>query len=541
MNKSTQLNALLGLLVLALLGALYGPFLWNPIVFDDLYFFMQDDDGHQPISDVYFSPLDLRSLPYATLAWTKAVFGLDLIYFRLGNLVLHGAVALVLFGFLHALFSAISIHTQQAGLTPRLAAFFAALLFALHPVATYAAAYLVQRTILMATLFSLLAMWAYLHGSVQKKTGWLWWSVLLYYLAVQSKEHAVMLPALLLALTVLLHDDWRDQLKQRWGVFAALAVIAALVVLAKKNFIGSVYEINAAAMLMNIEGGLAYPLSVMTQTWLFFKYAFLWIFPNTAWMSIDMREPFAQSIFSPYLLAFVGFLAWGGGALFLLLKRGRSGLLGLGLLFPWLMFFTEFSSVRIQEVFVLYRSYLWVPGGFCLLPLVFYKVDRKTACFILGLIAVALVPLSMERLATLSHPLLLWGDVEKLVQGRTNLPGVDRIYYNRGTEFIHIDMPDPAIDDLKQAIALSPKFIEAHGNLGAAYFKKGDWKNAQAAFNRAIELALSEGKPVSPRHIHGRAQASENLGELKNAQADYRLSCQLAKRGCDKLDAGGSN
>lgn len=534
-SKTNRTNGFLCLMLAGFAAALYGQFLSNPIVFDDLFFFLMDDAGHQPVSDYHFSVFELRSLPMATLAWTKAWFGLDLINFRIGNLLLHAGVVLALFFFLANLFTAVLSDGKKESLSPRLTAFFAALLFALHPVATYAVAYLVQRTVLMATLFSLLAMTSYLLGNLRRQPLWLWLTVPFYYLAVFSKEHAIMLPAVLLALTVLLHADWPAQLKQRFPLFACLGVIAIFVVLAKKEILGSVYEINAPEMLYQSEGVASYPLSVMTQCWLFFKYAWLWLFPNPAWMSIDMREPFAQTLFSPYLIAFVTFIAWGAGACWLLLKRGSLGLLGFALLYPWLMFLTEFSSVRIQEVFVLYRSYLWAPMAFCLLPVIFSRLSGRTAGFVLALLALAVIPMSMDRLMTLSHPFLVWDDAAKLVKNRLNLPGVSRIFYNRGTESIQIGNQDQAVADLKQAVALSPRFVEAHGNLGAAYFNKADWNNAAASFGRAIAIAQEDHKDISPRALHGRAQAFEKLGELEKAQQDYRESCRLANRGCEKL------
>jgi len=87
-------------LLLLTAALLYGQFLWNPIVFDDLQFFMVDATGHQPVDDYRYSIFELRSLPYATLAWGKALFGLDLIHFRIENLLLHAAVAIALFFFL---------------------------------------------------------------------------------------------------------------------------------------------------------------------------------------------------------------------------------------------------------------------------------------------------------------------------------------------------------------------------------------------------------------------------------------------------------
>lgn len=526
------------MLLVSAIGALYGQFLWNPIIFDDMYFFMLDDMGTQPVSSYRFNFLELRSLPYATLAWTKAWFGLDLINFRLGGLLLHATVVVALYFFLYAMMKVVGIGSHRQPLDKAMSspwiAFFAALLFALNPVATYAAGYLVQRTTVMATLFSLLTMLAYVHGSARQRLVWLWLTVPLYYLAVFCKEHAIMLLPALLALTVLIHADWLAKMKERWAIFASLALIAVSVVLTRKGLLGSVYEIDAASMLAN-EGELAYPLSMLTQCWLFFKYVFLWIFPNPVWMSIDMREPFAPAIFSTYLLAGLGFLAWGTVAVWLLRQRGQRGLLGFAMVFPWLMFFTEMSSVRAQEVFVLYRSYLWAVGAFCAVPVVLSRVNGRVAGMVLIPVAGVMFLVSMERLMTLSQPVFIWDDAEKLVKDRQDVPGAYRIYYNRGTEWLNFGNADQAVKDFKQAIALNKNFPEAYGNLGAAYFNKDDWKNAIDGFTAAIDLAQTLGKSLSPRYVYGRAQAYEKMGETKKAQADYRVSCSFSKRGCDKI------
>lgn len=532
-------NSVFIVLLLTAVAALYGQFLWNPLQFDDRDFFLLDGAGNMPASLFHFSLFELRSLPYATLAWTKDAFGLDLIYFRLGNLLLHAAVVLALYFFLAKLFKAVLGERDSAGLNSRLAAFFAALLFALHPLSTYAAGYLVQRSTLMATLFGLLAMLAYIHGSIRQKLLWLWMCVPFYYLAVFSKEHAIMLPAVLLALTMLLHDDWRTKLKQRWGIFASLAVIALFVLLARKGILGSMYEPNATEMLQQFDVKLAHSLSIVTQSWLFFKYVWLWLIPNPAWLSIDMREPFAQSLISPYLVATGCFIAWGVLGFRLLLKRGRAGMVGFALLFPWLMFMTEFSSVRIQEPFVLYRSYLWAVGAFCLLPVIFDRFNVRIASVILGAVALAMLPISMERLMTFSNPILLWDDAEKLVKGHEDLSGASRIYYNRGTEWLKIDFADKAIADLKQAVALRADFGEAYANLGHAYSKKGEWADSVLAYNKATEIFLKKGLPPQWKYFYGRAMAFEKMGDMQKAQADYRVTCLLANKGCEKLPGGG--
>ena len=520
--------------LLLAVAVLYGQFLWNPILFDDLPFFTLSDTGDQPIDHYHYSPFELRSLPYATLAWGKAAFGLGMLHFRVENLLLHAAVAMALFFFLSRLFDAVYPERSGSRLSSRALAFCAALLFVLHPVAVYAAGYLVQRTIVVATLFSLLAMLAWLHGSLRDSRAWLWISVLFYYLAVFSKEHAILLPAVLVALTTLLHNDWQARLKRAWAILLVLAGIALFVVAAKKGVLGSTYEIYAPEML-DIESDLNYPLSVLTQSWLFFKYAGLWLFPNSRWMSADMREPFAASLFSVYALAFAAFLAWGAVAFRMLLRRGRSGLLGFAMLFPWLMFMTEFSTVRIQEILVLYRSYLWAVGACAVLPLLLDALDRKIAGTIVAAVALAMLPISMDRLASFAHPLMLWDDAEKLVKGRDDLPGAYRIYFNRGTELVKIDEYDAAIRDFKRAVALKADWPYTYGNFGVAYMKKAQWQEAVAAFTRGIDILDKRGKGFYQKIFLGRAMAYEEMGEIEKARLDYQVSCHAIKKGCEKL------
>jgi len=143
--------------------------------------------------------------------------------------------------------------------------------------------------------------------------------------------------------------------------------------------------------------------------------------------------------------------------------------------------------------------------------------------------------ISMERLSTFSHPVLLWDDAEKLVKDRPQLPGAGRIYYNRGTEWLKIDKFDSAIADLQTATALSPTWAAAFGNLGAVYLKTGQNEPAIAAFGRAIELDQQQKAKPNFRHYLGRAAAYEAVEKWRAAAVDYRVSCLLAKQGCENI------
>jgi hypothetical protein len=521
-------NLQIALLLLAVI-ALYAGSLSAPLVFDDGGFF-DDPANIAKYNHTYFS-LDLRWLPYASLARTVNWLGFDIFWLRLGNVLLHAANAIALFFLLRRLFQVtLTNNDVPDDMPPSLVwfAFFGALIFALHPVAVYGVAYLIQRSTLMATLFVLLMLRVYLEGLL--RGGWYWMlaAVLFYFAAVYSKEHSIAAPGVALALTFLIRKPSAALLKQIAPYSLLLALIAAIVIYfySAKGILGMAYEPRATGML-NLSARMqgltdlpnVYLLSILTQSWLFFKYLWLWLVPNPAWMSVDMREPFAMSLFGwPHTLGLIAFLAYFCAAVWLLLKQGRMGLLGFALLFPWILFLTELSTVRAQEPFVLYRSYLWMPGLFAALPVVFGWLAPKKAFILLGVVSLLLIPLTLNRLNTFSSSLLLWDDAEKLVRNKPYAYGVERIYTNRGNKLFQLRRYDEAIADFSKAIAAYP-FDFMYGNRATDYYSLGKYQEALRDYDRAIAL-----NPDNPNSYNGRALAYRALGNFVAAQEDFRKS-----------------
>lgn len=508
----------------------YLPFLGNPFVFDDIPFFSGNEASRFAGSPLQIS---LRWLPYASMGWTWAFFTDAPHFYRLGNLLLHAANAILLFLLLRQLAGA-AIPENENISTVTWGAWFGALLFACHPVAVYAVGYVIQRSILMATFFVLLAQWAYVRGLLSGQKRWLALAAAAYFMAVFSKEHSVMLPAVLAATTILLRKENRASIHALWLTWAALTAIALLVMLRAKGVFGIAYEPMAAHLFeqhgmagQQIDGGSAnaqnlHLLSVLTQAGLFFKYLLLWVLPNPAWMSVDMREPFIADygMWQSWVGA-LGFVLYGVLGCKLLLRGGRQGLLGLALLYPWLMFPVEFSSIRVQEPFVLYRSYLWMPGMMLFFPLLLDKLPGRRAMLVLGCIALLLVPLSWNRLWVFADTYRLWNDAALLLPNE-RVAGADRIFYNRGNAALAAHRYDEAIADLQRVVAISPQLAPVHYALGAAYVNAGRYQDAIARFDAVIAI-----KPDDAQAYYGKGFSLKRLHEDEQAMQQMKKSCEL--------------
>jgi hypothetical protein len=547
------------LLLIAPATLLYSQFLGNPLVFDDLPFFYGNNFGeaYAKYLNKVFS-LDLRWLPYASFVWTRDLIGEQLIWLHLGNLILHLLTVITLFLLLRRLFDLVLPNTTDKNYW---LAFFAALIFSVHPVSVYAVAYLSQRTMLMATLFTLLSWRFFIEGIIREKQLWLLASVASYFLAVVSKEHAIMAPAVAIVLLVLLKPTPKTEIRRVLPAFVLYGLIGLFVIIQIKlrHQIGQIYEPVGPDFILRLgsdfDPRLVYPLSVLTQSFLFFKYLWVWIIPTPVLMSVDICQNFTTHFWSfKELAAFLAFVAYPVVAWRLVLQKGVNGLLGFALLCPWLMFATEISTVRIQEAFVLYRSYIWMVGFFACVPFLCQKLSSKQSNYALLFIALLMVPLALSRLQTFSHPLLLWDDANRIVKDKWTCPVIGRILNNRGNEFIAISRYSEAIEDFSVAIkatedgyrqsgndpfskdnkeksAIAPQRLAInYHNRGLAYLKSQHYAEALTDFSKAITLI-----PNSRADTWiGKAQALAGLKQNLAALEIYAMVCSRGSKNACK-------
>lgn len=540
MNRHRLLAWLCVAVLVAVTCALYVPFLGNPMVFDDLSFYSGNRFAYYATTPFGF---DLRLPPNFTLAvpqvlWVKFPPWHHAEIHRIISLAFHVACALALLKLIYELLRA-SASTPElggqrhVGETAAVIALIAAIFFAIHPVAVYGAGYLVQRTIVLATLFSLLSLIIFVRGLVLRRYGYAIGAALLYTLAVFSKEHSLPLPAVAVLAIPLVNQDRRFAIRYAAAYLAACVPAAISIVVLVRGLVGRAYEPAFDMLLSQIEGvpqlevpGGPWLVSAITQAGLFFKYLTVWLVPDTGAMSIDVRIDFAQTWSIGWIVLKVfSFIGLGAIGAVLLFGRGNTGLLGFGLLYFWIMYSIEFTSVRFQEPFVLYRSYLWAPGIMLAIGALLNLLPRK---FLLTAAIIA-VPILFyqghDRLRSFSSALALWEDAAAKLPSRP-IPWGSRTLFGLAGEQVFTGRWEKAMRTADQCIAQYPKTSYCYFSRGAIHLYRKEYEQALVYLDRSLTIY-----PRSGIAHHHRGFIMEQAGRLDEAREAYERAYKLGFMG----------
>ena len=534
---NTRKNHFIFLLILvAGLGLLYATSLKNQLLFDDGR--LTDGAIFGNYGSLFL--LKARTLSYGSFVWIRSIFGESWPVQRGFNIALHIATAIGLYQLVLTLLNQTQWNEEaleSEGHSQKLVviAQVSAALWAFNPVAVYAVAYLIQRSIVMATFFVVFALLTLLWGMTRQKPIWFAVSLLCYALAIASKEYAITAVALVLPLYFFVK---RPSLKIALSVTGiAVLLISILGFFIFKMFgdrIAVLFDDNFVALSKQLEllkpgiGSSLYALSVQNQASLFFQYGLTWLVPYAGWMSIDLRPAFPLYTFGSNTFGLIAFtaLVLGGGWLVIKRKDGW-GLLGLTLLIPTLMYATEFVTIWLQDPYVLYRSYLWSIGMPLLIGVTFASladVISQRSIVITGIAgSLLLAALSFERIDSLSSPADAWKDaVQKIDRtAPANALGRYRPFLNLGNEYL--------LQGLKEEALRHYQLAEDFGEpLGAASMNKGQAQQVLRQNPQALESfnkAEAKGFTDSTLYFH-RGESLFMMRQFEEAIKNFSIALE---------------
>jgi hypothetical protein len=494
-------------LIVALACGLYLPFSGNPPIFDDIALFSGEKFSYYATHPFGLEP---RVPPFFTFAVAQVLSGSMQVH-RMLSLAFHLACSLALYKLIYDLLrttpqpgrsGSVSVAQPDAAIW----AFMAATVFAVHPVAVYGAGYLVQRSIVLATLFSLVSLILFVRGLARRRYADAISGALMFSIAVLCKEHSVLLPAAAVLAVPLMSSERRFSVRYTVLYLSACAPGAIFVALLRKGVIGKTYESEFGRVAAQIGGSFGdqivnfpWSMSAVTQAGLFFQYLFLWLWPDTRAMSVDLRVDFLET--------------WSPGWIALKISA-----------------FAAFGAP-----FVLYRSYLWAPGILLAFVALLSGIPRRVALAAFALACPVLLYQAHNRLVTFSSPLALWQDAVAKLPAKP-IPWGSRTLYHLGREYVYDGRPDKAIEVVDRCMAQYPNTYHCYFARGAIYFELKDFEHALPYLSRAVVL-----NPQSPIAQQRLGQVLEYLGRIDEAKALYRRASEMGFKGAEaelsRLDA----
>jgi hypothetical protein len=291
----------------------------------------------------------LRPLLFYSLALNFAVSGLSPWSYHVVNAAIHSLAGLLLWGLLRRSLRLPRVGTPVAAQTESIA-FATALLWLVHPLHTQAVTYVIQRGESMAAMWMLAALYAFVRG-VDSDASQRWRAVvpIAWLAALATKEVAVVLPALVLAVDVLLVTGSLSQsLRRHRALYLTLGAPVALTLI-----VGLWLRPEVVAGLLRGDGqGISRGQYAASQAGVVLEYARLVLWPRS--LSVDHGVPPVADLREalwPVVLVSAGLVAttWG------LWRRRPVALLGI---WPAVLLAPTSSVVPLRDLLVEHRMYL---------------------------------------------------------------------------------------------------------------------------------------------------------------------------------------
>lgn len=484
-NKEIMLPALLFLIVLVVFGRMAS----NDFIYDDYANILFNRAVQTVINPApYFSdaktirPMAPQTVdvyrPLSTwlLSLEHRLFGLEPFYFHLFSLLLHALNTVLFFLLLVKILGKTTL------------SFWGALIFGIHPVMTESVAWISQQCVLLSWFFSFLILHLLFTGEkngnifLDKKWKKIALLAVFSFLAVFSKEHAVILPLIYVLCVLVLKMNFIKRL----GEIAAVAAPVIFYLVLRVNILDSYAQIEPwgggrFVIFLTMLKGLAYYFRLLVWPWpLSVNYD---SFPLE-------KNPFsANVIFSVAFLLLIIFLAiilWRKQPLFF------AGILWIFINFAPVSNFILPMKQIINERFL----YFAVPGIILasLSGVIFIKekvANFETGKFafafpVFSTVAVSLIfsGLTFSRLGDWENGLTLW---RREIEIR---PNDWRNQTNYGVSLEHQNRTEEAIKHYEKALAIAPRDdLESSSalTLAAAYSRIEEQKIAGGIILTALE------------------------------------------------------
>ncbi len=480
------------LLITLLILLVYSNSFENSFQYDDLHVILKNPSIKDPGNFLQFflnpqmgSGLTKETSGYrpvlmATFAMNYSLGGLDVFGYHLINFLIHALSAILIYFITLFFLRRSGDEGEEKPGRNQMAALFAALIFAVHPVQTESVTYITGRSSSLTALFFLGSFWAYLQYGLTKRVRHLFLSSFSYVFALLVKETAITLPVLLILFNSFfpLQRTWKRRL---FSIIPHL-LLSVIYLAMRIYFFGSLqYTSRPIRPLYD---------QLLTQLRAWVHYLGTLVVPLN--LNVDYDFPVSHSFLEPqvilsvFILALVAVIIW---------KISKS-IPAVGFFALWftVTLLPTSSVIPLEDVITDRWLYLPSVGYAVIIALVGEKIFRakvKTGSRAGKLVFFFLCALMVELygVATLLRNFTWTTDWTLWEDAAAKSPNKSRPYIGLGWALTNAGRIEEAIGQFKKAIQLDPRDGRAYLNLGYIYFLQGKLEEATQAFKKAMTLS----------------------------------------------------
>ncbi len=358
-------------------------------------------------------------------------------------------------------------------------AFWAALIFAVHPVHSETLNYISCRSTLMASCFYILALYGVSHWSAPApKTSWFWLvlAVSCFALGLLSKSIVVTMPGVAVLVSwMMLRDEGPSPYPTRRVWLLLLGLVAVLGLYFTSRYLLGLtlaYSPDPPRSLIT---------NLLTQTRVLWLYIRLVALPFNLSLAHDVT--IIDSVFDArFIFSAAGLSALAAG--FVLLRRRAAVLVFSLVWFALLLLPTCF--VPLQDPASEHRLYLACLGIIWPLCSLGAWLISKPRLRYITFIAMLLIPVLLGYISCSQNR--VWRSEAALWENALHMaPRDTRPHINLGIELNKLGRTDAAEREYNFALKLDPQNSRAHVNLGNVYSERGLYSLAIAEYQLALQ------------------------------------------------------